>query len=43
MQDQANIMRMKNLKDELLIFGTWLAGLRAIALVVWEIYERYFL
>lgn len=35
--------RTQNLKDWLLIIGTWLAGLGAIFLVAWEIYQKIIL
>jgi hypothetical protein len=41
------ITRRKNrnqiLKDWLLIVGTWMAGIGALALVGWEIYKTFFL
>lgn len=35
--------QIQNLKDWLMIFGTWLAGLGAFAYIVWEIYKHYYL
>jgi len=33
--------KIQNLKDWLLIFGATLAGIGAVALVIWEIYKKY--
>lgn len=35
--------RIKSVKDWLLIGGTWLAGLGALSLTIWEIYKHFYL
>lgn len=40
-ETQANQKKIQNLKDCLLILGTWVASIAALLLLAWQIYEHF--